>query len=96
MFSTSNFDDSYLHKNMSTLKDMNKKLLSENEHTIDKLKQQMDQVSCLTKSDNQETMKTIKELEQQISHLVKSISRAESLIEEKDHIIGTSTSLHTT
>lgn len=73
---------------MNTLKNMNKKLLTEKESTIGKLKHHADQVSLLTRSDNYEGKMNICELEQQVSSLVKAVNRAEGLIDEKDRTIS--------
>ena len=55
---------------MHTLNNKNKKLLAEKEFTLDKLKNQFEHVSVLTKSEKTEGMKTVYNLEQQINSLV--------------------------
>ena len=87
IINSSNLDDSYLCKNMTTLKNANKKLLSENELAFDNTKNQFDQASIFTKSDNKDGLKSYSDLEYQIKSLLKTISRSEKIIDEKDSFI---------
>ena len=73
---------------MHTLKNIDKKLLEGKNSVIDKLKNQFDHTSNLSKSEYTEGLKNVYNLEQQINSLVKSIARCETIIEEKDNLIS--------
>lgn len=73
---------------MNTLKCINRKLLIDKDLTLDKLRNQFDSVSVMSKSQHTEGMRTIHDLEKQIDSLVRSITRAECIIEDKDSIIS--------
>lgn len=73
---------------MNTLKCINRKLLIDKDLTLDKLRNQFDNASIMSKSQHTEGMKTIYDLEKQIDSLVRSITRAECIIEDKDSIIS--------
>ena len=72
---------------INTLKEFNKKLLLENNMTIDKLKSHMDHVSNWSQKQSSEGYRTVLQLEQQINSLVKSINRTEGILVKRDEVI---------
>lgn len=88
IMNSSNLEDSYLCKNIQTLRNVNSKLLLDNDWALESTKNQIEQTSTFSKSDNKQLSKFNIDYESQVHSLLKAMSRCEKIIEEKESLIS--------